>query len=72
MFEIPEIKTFTSTSQLGISTIRIELQDRAKNLDEVWSRVRDRLDDVAPQLPQGTSEPEYQKLQGRAYARLLP
>ncbi len=51
LFKIEEIKTVTSTSRLGSSTVLIELNDTVEDIDEVWSRVRDRLSDVTPQLP---------------------
>ncbi|MEM6751602.1 MAG: efflux RND transporter permease subunit [Cyanobacteria bacterium P01_E01_bin.35] len=64
LLEIEEIKELRSTSRLGSSTIVIALEDSVLNHDEVWSRVRDRLADVAPQLPQSALEPQYQESTG--------
>ncbi len=59
LLEIEEIKFIESTSSNGSSTIKIKLENSVQNHDEVWSRVRDRLADVAPQLPENALEPEY-------------
>ena len=70
--EIEEIKFIESTSQLGTSLIFIKLQDTVKNHDEVWSRVRDRLADVTPQLPSGVLTPKYEDINdGRAYTLIV-
>ncbi len=56
--EMDEIKTLTSTSRTNISVIAVELHDTIVDTASVWSRVRDRLSDVAPLLPDGAQEPE--------------
>ncbi len=66
--EIEELKFLESTSQPGNSSILLKLQDTVKNHDEVWSRVRDHLDDITPQLPPGVLDPQYEDLKnGRGY-----
>ena len=66
--EIEEIKFIESTSQLGTSFILIRLQDTVKNHDEIWSRVRDRLADVTPQLPPEVIAPNLEDINdGRGY-----
>ena len=65
--EIEEIKFIESTSQLGTSLIRIKLQNTVKNHDEVWSRVRDRLADVTPQLPPEVIAPNFEDIKDRGY-----
>ncbi|MDJ0899936.1 MAG: efflux RND transporter permease subunit [Xenococcus sp. MO_188.B8] len=62
LLEVEEINSITSTSRLGGSTIQVELKDTVRNISEVWSRVRDRLADIAPQLPPGVSAPQYEEL----------
>ena len=57
--EMEEIKEINSTSRTGISIINAELFDTISDPDDVWSRLRDRLDDVAPTLPAVASEPEF-------------
>ena len=69
--EIEEIKFIESTSQLGTSSIVIKLQDTVKNHDEVWSRVRDRLADITPQLPPGVLAPKYEEISQRAYTLIV-
>ncbi len=68
--EIEEVKTYESTSRTGVSIISIELLDRMKSteVDGVWSRVRDRLRDVKPELPAQTTDPDLEKIEIRAYA----
>ena len=71
LFEIEEIDNIRSTSRTGISTVILELKDRVSNVDEVWARVRDRLADLAPQLPEEAGEPEYRELEAKAYAMIV-
>ncbi|MGD1712808.1 efflux RND transporter permease subunit [Dapis sp. BLCC M172] len=72
LFEIEEIKTTNSTSKVGISTISIELLDSVKkaNVDTVWLKIREQLNQVAPQLPAGTSQPRLEELEARAYTMI--
>ncbi|WP_089936698.1 efflux RND transporter permease subunit [Candidatus Entotheonella palauensis] len=56
--EMEEISELISTSRTNLSQILVELHDTIVNTDEVWSRVRDRLSDVTPLLPNGAQEPE--------------
>ena len=65
--EIEEIKFIESTSQLGTSLIFIKLQNTVKNHDEVWSRVRDRLADITPQLPPEVIAPVFEDFKNRGY-----
>ncbi|MCG8448871.1 MAG: efflux RND transporter permease subunit [Pirellulales bacterium] len=69
--EIEEIKEMRSSSRSGISTVTIELKDNVYQVDEVWSRVRDKLDDAQPQLPVGTSDPDFEILEVTAYASIV-
>ena len=71
LLKMEEIKTITSTSRLGSSTMILKLQDNVENLDEVWSRVRDRLADVTPQLPPGVLTPKYEEINQRAYTLMV-
>ncbi|MDJ0677050.1 MAG: efflux RND transporter permease subunit [Calothrix sp. MO_167.B42] len=70
--EIEEIKFIESTSQLGTSSIIIKLQDTVQNHDEVWSRVRDRLSDITPQLPSEVIAPNFEDTNdGRGYTLIV-
>ena len=62
LLEIEGIKSIASTSRLGSSSIMVELKDTVRSINEVWSRVRDLLADIAPQLPPGVSAPQYEEL----------
>ena len=69
--EIEEIELINSTSRAGISTIQIELLDTVYEVDEVWSRIRDKLDDAVPAMPAGVAPPEFDELEPRAYALVV-
>jgi len=56
--EIPEVKKIESTSRTGVSVVGVELQDAVVMTDEVWSRVRAKIDDVEPFLPADAEKPE--------------
>ncbi|MBC8121919.1 MAG: efflux RND transporter permease subunit [Gemmatimonadaceae bacterium] len=71
LFEIEEIDTLESTSRLGLSTITVELKETVGDVEKVWSRVRDKVADAVPQLPQGTSEPEFENSEVRASALIV-
>lgn len=68
LFDVEEIKTLESISRAGISIIEVELQDKVVNVDEIWSRIRDKLNDVEPELPTGAFVPELEDLEVRGYA----
>ncbi|MDB9348079.1 efflux RND transporter permease subunit [Nodularia spumigena] len=70
--EIPEVKTYESTSRAGVSTISVDLLDSVgKNrVPLVWSRVRDKLREVQGELPREASEPKLDEGEVRAYALL--
>ncbi|MEL7476910.1 MAG: efflux RND transporter permease subunit, partial [Cyanobacteria bacterium J06555_12] len=68
LFEVDEIKTLTSTSRSGVSSVEVELLDSVDAVDEVWSRVRDRVDDAIPSLPNGVSEPDVEIVEVKAHA----
>ncbi len=69
--ELAEVKRITSSSRLGVSIISLELQDRITDVQSVWSRARDLLDDVAPQLPAGSSTPSLEDKRGYAFTLLV-
>lgn len=58
--EIPEVDTVTSVSATGISIIQIELVETLEGglIEQVWSEIRDALDDARAQFPAGALEPE--------------
>ena len=64
--EIAELKTIESTSQAGISSVSIELDDyiTKENNREVFSRIRDKLDDAARTFPADALEPVFDDRRG--------
>ena len=68
--EIEEIDNYQSTSRAGSSIINIELKDNInkQEVDLVWSRVRNKLDEVKNELPNNISEPELEEVKVKAYA----
>ncbi len=64
VLELHEVKEVLSTSLNAVSLIRIELEDHyyEDDVDEVWSKVRDRLSDAQAVLPPGVSIPDFQDL----------
>ncbi|MDX1648439.1 MAG: efflux RND transporter permease subunit, partial [Myxococcota bacterium] len=58
--EVHEIRTIDSLSRQGVSLIGVEFRDEigSDEVDEVWSRVRDRVSDAEALLPAGATSPE--------------
>ena len=69
--EIEELKLIESQSRVGISTITLELRDDVYEVDEVWSRVRDKVDDAAVELPEEALDPEFEISEVGAFALIL-
>lgn len=70
--EIEEIDNYRSTSRAGSSIINLELQDQVskQQVDSVWSRVRNKLDEVNNELPTNIRKPELEEIKIKAYALL--
>ncbi len=66
--KIKEVKVIESKSNQEISIVNVELKDNVYDVDPVWSRVRDKLNDVTPLLPVGCQAPKYEEIYPRAYA----
>jgi len=69
--EIDEIKELRSVSRAGISTISVELRDEVVAADEVWSRLRDKINDTRSELPAGAMEPEFDEIDPKVYALIV-
>ena len=70
--EIEELRIIRSASRNGLSTITMELQDQVQDVNTVWSRVRDKLNDVTPRIEQaGADAPQFIDLKFSAYAILI-
>jgi multidrug efflux pump subunit AcrB len=71
--EQAEIEEITSTSSNGISVIQVELSAFVPDarLEQVWSEIRDKLADVARELPAGTPEPEFDDQRTGAFSAVV-
>lgn len=58
--ELHEIRTLESLSRAGVSLINVEFREEVgfDEVDEVWSKVRDRVGDVEGELPEGATTPD--------------
>ncbi|MGE4277959.1 MAG: efflux RND transporter permease subunit [Magnetospirillum sp.] len=63
LFEIEEVQEIKSVSRTGFSQIVVILEDEVPiaDLDEVWSRVRAKLDDARAVLPDRAGRPFFRK-----------
>ncbi|MGK7956383.1 MAG: efflux RND transporter permease subunit [Crocosphaera sp.] len=71
LFEVEAINNVESTSNLGFSSISVELHDNIQNVDLVWAQVRDKINDVIPELPATASTPEFDTSQTKANALIV-
>ena len=71
--EVSEVAELQSTTSTGISIIRVELVNTlAENrIEQVWSELRDKLDEAAAQFPPGVLPPELDTDQTGAYAAIV-
>ena len=69
--KLSEIKNITSVSRSGISAVKIELNDEVTDSVPIWSRVRDLISDVAPELPPNTLAPTLEDDRGYAFTQLI-
>lgn len=69
LFEVEEIQEIKSVSRTGFSEMVVILDDDADTdgLDEIWSRVRDKLNDAAAVLPSGAGAPAFRREQPGAH-----
>ncbi len=57
MRTLPEIDDMWSDSKQGRVILHAETRDEVEDLDFVWQRVRNKMSDIKPQLPDGTIGP---------------
>lgn len=69
--EIEEIETLESTSSLGISIVTVNLKETVKTVAPVWQRIRSKVDDAVPRLPQDARPPIYQDREVKANALIV-
>ncbi len=54
---MPEIDNIWSDTKTGETIIHAETRDEYDNLPEIWKRLRNKMEDIKPQLPSGTVGP---------------
>ncbi|MEW4455627.1 efflux RND transporter permease subunit [Bremerella sp. JC817] len=69
--EVEEIKEIRSTSRAGASVMVVELRDDVYEVGEIWSRIRDKIDDAQAEFPDGVGEPDIELITTKAYASIL-
>lgn len=69
--ELPEVDVLSSSSQAGVSVIRVELKDSVTDTAPVWSEARDKLGEAQAELPQGSLPSRLDDNRGYAYTRLV-
>ncbi len=55
--ELPELRTLVTTLRPGQAILQLTARDDVKDLPALWQRVRNKLAEVAPGLPEGTQGP---------------
>ncbi len=55
--EIPEVKDILTKISNGNTLFEVVLRDEVVDLDPVWQELRDKMEEVAPSLPDGTIGP---------------
>ena len=51
---MPEIDEITSDSKTGVTIVHATTRDEYNDLDEIWNRLRNKMDDLRPDLPEET------------------
>ena len=58
--QLPYVKKVTSISSVGLTQIIVEMKEiyRKKELQQIWDELRRKVNDLAPSLPPGVSQPQ--------------
>lgn len=61
--ELAEMHETTSTSRSGVSIIRLSIREdlSATEVDQTWTKIREQVESVRPQLPRGSGAPEVRR-----------
>jgi multidrug efflux pump subunit AcrB len=54
---LPEMDDIWSDSKTGIAVIHADTRDEYDDLDLIWQKIRNKMADIKPELPQGTFGP---------------
>ncbi|MBX3421943.1 MAG: efflux RND transporter permease subunit [Pirellulaceae bacterium] len=66
--DVAEIKRLRSVSRAGVSLITIELLDAINEPDQIWPKVRGKMEDAIGELPAGCRRPEFHQPEMSAFA----
>ena len=55
--EIPEVHHIESTSSIGMSLVSVVVRDEYNDMASIWADLRNKLEDIVPELPDGTIGP---------------
>ncbi|NCC53097.1 MAG: efflux RND transporter permease subunit [Spartobacteria bacterium] len=56
--EIGEVDVITSESRTGMSLVMVEIESAYKDqLSDIWTRLRNKMEDIKPELPEGVYGP---------------
>ena len=68
---IPEVEFITSESRSGASVIQVEVQDEYTDIQPIWTELRERVQAVAPSLPEGVVGPQVNDNYGDRYSTVV-
>jgi multidrug efflux pump subunit AcrB len=71
LLELSEVKNVKSDSLTGQSVITVDIEDEYTSLEQIWDKVRNKVADAQPQLPQGCGAPWVNSDFGDVYAVVL-
>ena len=69
--DIEELESIASTSMQGVSIIDIEIKDTITDVEPIWAKVRNELEDISPDLPLAAEEPEFEESKGKANSLIV-
>ena len=69
--EFDEIKELISITTLGVTDIQIVLKDHIYNVDQVWPKIRDKIDVSLVDLPPTASKPDFELVAAKADALIV-
>ena len=55
--QIAEIEEIESAAQQGLARVKVELRPEITDVRSVWTKLRDKMADIAPRLPEGAVGP---------------
>ncbi|MCF8030946.1 MAG: efflux RND transporter permease subunit [Desulfohalobiaceae bacterium] len=69
--EMAELETLESQSKAGVSVIYVEIADKYGDMEPIWQDLRNKVDDVRPELPDAAGRPRVNDEFGRLYGVVL-